>query len=306
MPHIGMVVSVCCDKDGCRQHCVAVLHIIFPGGMYMVGLFKIDEEILQFSCNICSTLNDVQFSKIHRELTPCRECNSNARFRGVVKAIQKYILSDSTVPLRQEGEHKSISGIGMSDSPSYAAELERIFNYQNTFYHTEPYLDVTDATSCSRYRDMDFIISSEVLEHVKAPVTAALKNIFNMLKPGGMLILTVPYLDGYETIEHYPHLDEFEIVKTGTSYSIVNKRPDGEVEHLVNPNFHGGPGSVLEMRVFGEGDLFSMLRHTGFTEIYDIPPIDREIGYFWEGIVETPLWRGRRAKAHVLACRKPS
>jgi SAM-dependent methyltransferase len=263
------------------------------------------EDILQFRCNICSTVNEVRFSEIHRELTACSGCNSNARFRGVVKAIQRFILSDSVAPLRQEGEKKTISGIGMSDSLSYATELERIFNYRNTFYHMEPYLDVTNATSAASYRDLDFVISSEVLEHVRAPVTASLKNIFDILKPGGALILTVPYLEGYETIEHYPHLNEFEIVKTGTSYSVVNKRPDDAVEYLVNPRFHGGPGAVLEMRVFGEGDLFSMLRYVGFGEIHDLPPTDREIGYFWEGGIESHLWRGRRPKSHVLVCHKP-
>ncbi len=192
----------------------------------------------------------------------------------------------------------------MSDWPGYADEFARIFDFQNTYYHMEPFLDVTDATSAARYRDLDFVISSEVLEHVKAPVTKSLQNIFDMLKPGGVLVLTVPYLEGYEPIEHYPHLHEFEIVKTGTSYSVVNKRPDEAIEHLVNPRFHGGPGAVLEMRVFGEGDLFSMLRYVGFSEIHDLPPTDAEIGYFWEGGVESLLWRGRRTKSHVLVCRK--
>lgn len=263
----------------------------------------VDLSMINFKCNICGTDNSLDPSKLHREALNCTNCGSCARFRGVVKAVQKFAFNDSEHPLQQEPARDEMKALGMSDWSGYANELARICGFINTYYHMDPFLDVTSEESSSIYRDLDFVISSEVLEHVKAPVSSAFANIYAMLKPGGYLFLTVPYLSGYETIEHFPHLDVFKIVKTGEKYSMVNTRPDGHVEHHDNLSFHGGPGSVLEMRVFGEGDLFSMLYHTGF-EVHDLE-FDKSIGYFWHELVETPLWRGRPAKAHVLACRKP-
>ncbi|WFU12350.1 hypothetical protein QA646_20790 (plasmid) [Rhizobium sp. CB3090] len=265
-----------------------------------------DDQRITFCCNVCGFSNDLSTAAIHREMLNCVECGSCARFRGVVKAVQQFVFKDATRPLNIQPPIPNIRGIGMSDWRGYADEFSRICDFQNTYYHMEPFLDVTDAISSTNYTDLDFVVCSEVLEHVLGPVTNSLQNIFGMLKSGGILVLTVPSLEGYETIEHYPHLQSFEIVHTGGLYSIVNRRPDGAIEHYVNPAFHGGPGTVLEMRIFGEGDLLSMLRHVGFDEILDLPANDRECGYLWEGSVESPLWRGRRSKSHVLVCRKPS
>jgi hypothetical protein len=203
-----------------------------------------------------------------------------------------------------DSPNKSIRGIGMSDWPGYADHLSRIVSYQNTYYHTDPFLDVTSAESAAQYSDLDFVISSDVLEHVVAPVTGALRNIWGMLKENGVLILTVPYLEGYETIEHFPHLNDFKVVEEDGKYSLINNRADGEVEvhnHLV---FHGGPGSTLELRIFGEGDLLNMLRYSGFSEVIDLEPKEPSFGYVWEAGVESQLARGRASKSHVLVCRK--
>ncbi len=153
-----------------------------------------------------------------------------------------------------------------------------------------------------QFQNLDFVISSDVLEHVHAPVSSALINVHNMLKPGGKLILTVPYVEGYETIEHFPHLLAYEIAKLGDTYVLVNQRADGQVEMHQNLSFHGGPGSVLELRIFGEGDLFATLASAGFNSISVLVPDDAAIGYFWEEHIENPLTKGRRNKSYVMVC----
>jgi hypothetical protein len=263
------------------------------------------KALIRYTCNICGTNNaESNPLQIHRELLFCAHCGSNPRFRGVVNAFQKYVLDDTRLPLTLDPSDKNIRGIGMSDWSGYADHLARICSYQNTYYHTEPFLDVTKAESASNYTDLDFVISSDVLEHVVAPVTAALRNIWGMLKENGVLILTVPYLEGYETIEHFPHLNNFQILETDGKYSLVNNRADGEVEVHNNLVFHGGPGSTLELRIFGEGDLLGMLRYSGFSEVIDMTPTDSAIGYVWAAAVESQLARGRASKSHVLVCRK--
>ena len=190
----------------------------------------------------------------------------------------------------------------MSDAGCYATHLDRIFEYTNTFYHMEPHLDIADFESSCRYRDLDFVITSDVLEHVLGPVSKSLKHLFSMLKPEGKLILSVPFVEGYETIEHFPHLNKFDIVHVGGAYALVNQRADGLLEVHRNLSFHGGPGSVLEMRIFGEGDLVANLAAAGFRDIEMLIPEDDSIGYSWDDHVEHVLANGRRSKSYVMVC----
>ena len=261
-----------------------------------------------FQCNICGYYNDLNDAIKHRELFICEGFKSCARFRGVVWAVQRFVLGESGVcpsqPLASEAAHKNIRGIGMSDSDVYAKHLSRIFDYANTFYDAEPILDITDSSSSAKYSDLDFIISSDILEYIFAPVSSALKNIYNSLKPGGYFVVTAPYLEGYETIEHFPHLSNHVIASIGDDYFLINKRLDGFCETFGNLNFHGGLGSVLEMRIFGEGDLFSMLRYAGFRSIEEIPPENSVIGYEWADAPEMVLAKGRLSKSYVIVCKK--
>jgi SAM-dependent methyltransferase len=264
------------------------------------------EESFDFTCNICGADNVARYAERHREGLPCGNCNSCARFRGIVKAVQTYVLQAGRgTPLASQAPMPLLRGIGMSDSDTYAAELARICDYSNTYYHTEPFLDITDERSSANYEGLDFVISSDVLEHVSAPVSNALSNIYSMLKNGGHFILSVPYLEGYETIEHFPHLAEYSIVKSGSDFILINYRADNLTEFHRNLTFHGGPGSVLEMRIFGEGDLVSMLRHVGFEEIRFLEPNDYAIGYSWDAHVESALARGRLNKSYILVCTRP-
>jgi SAM-dependent methyltransferase len=164
-------------------------------------------------------------------------------------------------------------------------------------------LDIKNTEDARQFGKLDFIISSDVLEHVEAPVTTALQNLRAMLKPGGILILSVPYLEGYETIEHYPHLYDYSIAQVGEKYLVLNMRRDGMLEVFENPVFHGGPGSVLELRIFGEGDLSAMLRYAGFGTIEMAYPDLIDAGYVWDAVSESQLWRGRLAKSYVWICR---
>ena len=72
-----------------------------------------------------------------------------------------------------------------------------------------------------------------------------------------------------------------------------------------NLSFHGGPGSVLEMRIFGEGNLFDLLNAAGFDSVKALPPCDEPIGYVWQDNVEHVLAGSRRGKSYVLVCSKP-
>jgi 2-polyprenyl-3-methyl-5-hydroxy-6-metoxy-1,4-benzoquinol methylase len=87
---------------------------------------------------------------------------------------------------------KSVRGLGISDSEIYADRLTECFGYTNTFYHQEPAFDLSrpDETEFGKY---DFVICSDVLEHVSLPVERSFESLVRLLKPFGVLIFTVPY-----------------------------------------------------------------------------------------------------------------
>ncbi|HEY2844524.1 MAG TPA: methyltransferase domain-containing protein, partial [Bryobacteraceae bacterium] len=195
---------------------------------------------------------------------------------------------------------KGIRGIGMSDAPEMAQRLAEKFEYTNTFYHQAPRLDIADPSpehlleNTGRY---DFILSSEVLEHVSPPVERAFVNLHRMLKPDGLLLFTVPYrLDG-RTAEHFPELHEYALAAPGGRTVLVNRRRDGSLEVFENLSFHGGAGSTLEMRVFTETSLKETLAAAGFTGMRiaseDIP----EFGVLHDETWSLPMV-GRKGNFH--------
>jgi len=159
---------------------------------------------------------------------------------------------------------KGIRGIGMSDSDELAARLAQKLDYSNTFYHQPPRFDVAhpDPNDLGRY---DFILSSEVMEHVPPPAENSFANIFRLLKPAGVLVMTTPYTLGGKTREHFPELHQFILATPGEKTVLVNRRRDGSIEVFENLVFHGGPGSTVEMRVFSEESLREHLLASGFS-----------------------------------------
>ncbi|MGH9903496.1 MAG: hypothetical protein ACRD68_16940, partial [Pyrinomonadaceae bacterium] len=74
-------------------------------------------------------------------------------------------LFGESLALTDFPERRDISGIGMSDWDGYAAPLALKLGYQNTYYHQEPKLDITSIEPALE-STLDFIISSDVFEHV--------------------------------------------------------------------------------------------------------------------------------------------
>ena len=173
--------------------------------------------------------------------------------------------------------NSAIQGIGLSDWEGYASRVASIFSYHNTFFHAEPRLDITDPPT-ELLGTLDFIISTDVFEHVAPPVNRAFEGAFRLLKPGGGLVLTVPFTKDAETVEHFPTLNEFQLLHSHAGYRILNRRRDGTYEMFDHLVFHGGPGETLEMRVFCESDVITHLQRAGFKNIIVRREHDRRVG----------------------------
>lgn len=220
------------------------------------------------ACNICGfqlRAPPALFSA--RETSSCDICRSSLRSRGLMAALQTELDGTQYVRvLERIQKQRDVKGIGMSDTTAYAIALERKFDYTNTYFHQPPFLDIR--APCEAYLGrFDFAVSSDVLEHVSGPCLTTLKNLRSLLKPGGLLALTVPYGFQEETIEHFPELHEYRIEGEGVNRVLINVTDDGREQQFTDLRFHGGDGSTLELRYYAYSDLVRWLGEAGFTDI---------------------------------------
>jgi SAM-dependent methyltransferase len=205
------------------------------------------------------------------------------RIRALIALLSKEIFG-ALLTLPEFPVLKGIRAIGMSDSPDLAERLAEKFDYTNTFYDQAPRFDVTRADPREEGR-YDFILSSEVMEHIPVPVEPAFSSLYRMLKPDGLLLMTTPYNLAGRTKEHFPELHHYTLTSLGGRTVLVNKRRDGSIETFQNLTFHQAPaetrgahGSALEMRLFTEESLRVILCNAGFPEVHFASENDHEIG----------------------------
>ena len=257
----------------------------------------IEPGTLYFRCNICGGSSLTDITSLARENASCMLCGSNARLRAVIRTLSIELFGKN-LALPELAVHKEITGLDMSGSDIYAGCLKEKFSYQNTYYHQEPLLDVAAKTLPSnKLESSNFVICSEVLEHVVPPVSRAFENIYKILKPGGVVILTVPYGFIPQTIEHFPELYDFNLIRTNDGYRLRNVTEKGAVQEFDHLIFHGGPGSTLEMRIFAETELLQHLHSVGFQDIKVHRTPDFRHGIWWPEPWSLPISARKAALA---------
>jgi len=213
-----------------------------------------------------------------RESWSCWSCGSTVRWRSVISALSTELFGKSLI-IEEFPYRSDLVGIGLSDWDGYANRLVKRLGYTNTFYHQAPLLDITTVEPV-QHGQYDFIISSDVFEHICPPISKAFENAFKLLKPGGIVILTVPYLDG-ETREHFPEVRQFSVEREGKSWILLDKTSDGTNQKFSDLIFHGGPGTVLEFRVFGKESLLQDCNAAGFDSVRVHDETIEEFGIVW-------------------------
>jgi SAM-dependent methyltransferase len=179
----------------------------------------------------------------------------------------------------------NVTGLGFSDPEVYAKHLRRATTYTESWFHQEPWHDVRRLETFQG-ATYDYIVCSEVLEHIDRPVEPAFDTLFALLKPGGLLVLSVPTTDG-STAEHFPELAASSVEHDADGWVFRGTHPDGRSFEARDLVFHGGPGSTLEMRVFGRDSLRDHLSSTGFTDIRELDEERPEVGLVWHGTPES-------------------
>ena len=114
---------------------------------------------------------------------------------------------------------------------------------------------------------LDAVASLDVLEHVP-DYRAALREFARVLRPGGRLLLCVPYMHDRDDTE-----------------TLARRDAGGAITHLQPPEYHGDPmgGGVLCWHRFGR-DLLDALREAGFREADALPVQDPAAG------LPQPVW----------------
>ena len=232
------------------------LHI--PDEMGHVFQLQLRHEDVDFQCNICGDSNQVPRAMIDRETPSCRACGSTPRSRSLVDALTRQLLGQSAV-LSETLPRRQIRGLGLSDWDGYAGLLESLFDYRNTFLRSEPILDL-NAPPPEPDGDIDFVVASEVFDHVTGEIELVLGNVRRMLKPGGLLVLTVPYTVDGSTVEYNDSSDDA-----------------------------GPTGGFVPARRFSLGGLRRALECAGYGDIVVHDDVNRDFGIWWSPRVSVPL-----------------
>lgn len=242
---------------------------------------------ISFVCNVCDRACVVARAELTREVATCAGCGSSVRTRAIVHLLSLGLFGRS-LALRDFPHDRAIRGVGLSDWLGYAGPLGERVDYTNTYFHAESRLDITAipedwAGSC------DFLVTTEVFEHVVPPVQRAFDGARRLLKPGGVMVLTVPFDHLNGTREHFPGLHAFELREEDGRRRLYNTRRDGRQEVHDDLVFHGGPGATLEMRLFGLRDLLDHCERAGFREVAVHDAEVRERGITWHHPWSVPI-----------------
>ena len=212
--------------------------------------------------------------------------------RSIVQVLTTELFGRSMSISEIAPPRPDIVGIGMSCWDGYAVPLAHRIGYTNTYYHQPPLLDITDIDP-SMEGTLDFVISTDVYEHVAPPVSLAFTNTKRLLKPDGVFVFSVPFShpggEMHPTQEHFPNLFKYEIIEADGKFTLKNTTRSGEVEHFDNLVFHGGPGTTLEMRVFSEWSLLAELEQAGFQEVTIYSDSDLPHGIYWKNKWSVPV-----------------
>lgn len=215
------------------------------------------ESSRRTTCLFCGAVG--LLAAASRESICCPSCNVSWRADAcLVSVLEGLGYSNFDLIPRPD---LSRQGIGISDDWRVARVLSSIFSYTNTFVHRFPQLDITEPPAIL-HNSQEFIVCSDVLEHVYGRVERAIEGLYGMLKPGGFLVVSVPTF-GAAHQEFYPDALRIEVEGGTVKWSDVNGR-----NHVnVDPEFHRGAGLTLVTRQFTDESLRESLGLFGFEKV---------------------------------------
>jgi len=253
-----------------------------------------------FHCNICDRENHADLHKLTRDDPSCSKCGSSVRLRSIVQILTTELFGCS-LRISEIPRSPELVGIGMSCWNGYADRLARHLRFRNTFYHQEPRLDITRIDPAME-GSLDFVIATDVFEHIVLPVSTAFENTRKLLKPDGVFIFSVPFthpgVESQPVLEHFPELHNYSIQEADGHFRLKNTTRAGEVQYFDDLVFHGGPGTTLEMRLFSEWSILTEMENAGFHDVTIYSGSDLRHGIYWPEKWSVPM-AARTRPRHV-------
>jgi len=193
-------------------------------------------------------------------------------------------------PMLELTPDRSRHGLGLSDNPEMAKFFRRCFNYTNSELDTPPIIDLLSPPAAARGL-FDFVICSDVLEHVPPPAERGLTSIADLLRPGGVAMVSVPIRDG-GTEEYYPGIRSWQLIDGTLHWS------DDAGQSFVDtdPEIHGGDGLTIAFRTWGAEDFEAKVLASGFSSIERLEPCPElgvpEMAWSGQPVTLPPLMSG--------------
>ena len=208
--------------------------------------------------------NGIPINVNWRETLVCPNCGLTNRMRAAMHLVE------STIHLSAA----SMIYIAEQTTPFYRVLAERRRNVTGSEFINPGIRSGSTDSRGIRHEDftrlsfqgdsLDCVLSFDVFEHIPE-YEKAFRESFRALKPGGSLFFSVP----------------FERTALQTIIRAVS-HPDGSVEHLLPPEYHGDPvnpgGGCLCYQVFG-WDVLRLLEEIGFAPAEALLYESREFGY---------------------------
>ena len=217
-------------------------------------------------CDVCASIQDAGFHRPSdpaqipnwREELACSGCGLISRVRFGIELLKSQgigrdaalYLTEQTTPAYAGLSRRFPNLIGSEYLADYTPKaLKRLQTYlRDLTGHADATLRHEDVTNLSlASSSLDGVLTMDVLEHVP-DYRAALTEFHRILRPGGTLVITVPFAEA-------------------TAHPLVRARiVDGRIEHLVEPEYHGDPVNdqgCLAFYTFG-WDLLQDVLAAGF------------------------------------------
>jgi SAM-dependent methyltransferase len=214
-------------------------------------------------CSICGNLTIFKVDHPNfREHVVCERCGSRNRQRQIASLLLAYLFSDGGDPPMFANIREIPSATVIWNAENTRALHERLELRLGNNYISSEYIDPLLKSGEQRngvlHVDMqnthfednsiDFILSSDVMEHVPMPLKA-LKETYRILKSGGCHIFTAPFYHHRFTNEKRAVVDE-----------------KGAVRYFRQPWYHDDPmcaEGVLVYTIFAP-ELLCQLEQIGF------------------------------------------